>query len=532
MDIINILDSNNIKHDMSGSYIVIQCPFCRKEDINGTPLGTFMIDPNSGRGSCGEAECNVTVGHESWLEKFGIISSETPKPRKKYPFKKRDKKSSDLVQPAPKKPAERIKKIEKLERVVSFPTWRDTIQSNFPTLVFPAEVAASVLAQILITDITNPFALVFVDAPSSGKTMTINLFDGIKDITYPSDKFSPASFVSNATNVPKEELENIDLLTKIRYKMLLIRDLAVIFSKSEDGLNESLGLLTRVLDGQGLNTDSGTHGQRHLSGDYLFMMLAASTPIRSRVWKVMGSIGSRLFFLNMHSIEKSEAELVAQITSTSTSSKENVCREMTKGFVESLWFHNPQGITWNMNGDKDEYKKIIGRCAKLLSRLRGVTNAWEKKVDDVQVIEFDPPIIENPDRINQLLYNLCRGHAVVCGRTQLTTDDLRPAIEVTFDSAHILRVKLLRGLLDHDGVMKTHEVQSCLDCSKPTALKQMEILRILRIAKIEVIDDDLVGGQEHEIRLSDDLVWFLSNECREIRGLAQVINKTGDGPTI
>jgi len=162
----------------------------------------------------------------------------------------------------------------------------------------------SIISQILIKEISNPFALVLVDVPSSGKTIAINFFDRIPELTYATDKFTPASFVSNASNVKKEDLKNIDLLPKLKYKMFLIRDLATIFSKRDDDLNECLGILTRVLDGEGLNTDTGVHGQRQYVGEYLFMILGASTPLPRKVWKMMGSLGSRLFFLNLGSKKK------------------------------------------------------------------------------------------------------------------------------------------------------------------------------------------------------------------------------------
>src|SRR3989338_8185778 len=100
----------------------------------------------------------------------------------------------------------RIKKVERPERTVYFDQWRQTIEDNFPELLFPAEVSLSVVAQILIKDITNPFALVLVDVPSAGKTITINFFSEIDVLTYATDKFTPASFVSNATNVKREDL--------------------------------------------------------------------------------------------------------------------------------------------------------------------------------------------------------------------------------------------------------------------------------------------------------------------------------------
>ena len=46
--------------------------------------------------------------------------------------------------------------------------------------------------------------------------IAINFFDGIKELTYSTDKFTPASFVSSAANVAKEDLADVDLLPRIQ----------------------------------------------------------------------------------------------------------------------------------------------------------------------------------------------------------------------------------------------------------------------------------------------------------------------------
>ena len=166
----------------------------------------------------------------------------------------------------------RVTKIGKPKQEISIEQWRNTIKKHFPELLFSAEIGLSIIAQILIKDITNPFALVLVGMPSAGKTICLNFFSEIEHLTYASDKFTPASFVSNAVNRKKEDLKKIDLLPRLQYKMFLIRDLATLFSKRDDDLNECLGILTRVLDGEGLSTDGGVHGQRKYVGEYLFML--------------------------------------------------------------------------------------------------------------------------------------------------------------------------------------------------------------------------------------------------------------------
>jgi hypothetical protein len=77
---------------------------------------------------------------------------------------------------------------------------------------------------------------------------------------------------------------------------------------------------------------------------------------------------------------------------------------------------------------------------------------------------------------------LARGHALLCGRTQLATADLARVLEVTFDSAPTIRSKVFRGLLEQNGTLKIGQVEKLLRCSKPTALKEMEALTVLGVA--------------------------------------------------
>lgn len=413
----------------------------------------------------------------------------------------------------------RVKKVPKPEKEISFTEWKEIIKKHFSDCVFAAEVSLSVVAQILITDVTNPFAFVLVDVPSAGKTITLNFFAGIEDITYSTDKFSPASFVSQATNRKKEELAQIDLLPRIRYKAFIVRDLATVFGEREEDLLKSMGTLTRILDGEGLQTDSGVHGQRQYVGDYVFMFLAASTPIMPRVWKLMGNLGSRLFFLCMNSRDKSENELADQLTSGSYKKKEKSCRKVTREFLLTLWNKYPDGVKWDRKAENKEYLLIIARAAKLLARLRGTINVWKDKSQEGENYEHNNVVIEKPDRINQLFYNLCRGHTLVDGRTQINKDDLKLIIELAIDSAPPVRAKLFRKLLEKEGKMKTTEVEVALNCSKPTALKEMETLKLLGLAFITSDEKEGFGQEAKVINLASDFDWFLSEECKEIRGL-------------
>jgi hypothetical protein len=361
--------------------------------------------------------------------------------------------------------------------------------------------------------VTNPFALALVDVPASGKTITLNFFN-IPSLAYATDNFTPASFVSHATNVKREDLIKVDMLPRIRFRTLIIRDLAPIFGAKEDDLLKTLGILTRALDGEGLQTDSGVHGARGYAGDYLFMLLAGTTPIPPRVFKLMGTLGSRLFFLALHSRTKTHGELIAQNRGTSRLQKEQICREATDALFRTLWTTNPNGVEWNKDGDPEDCLHVIARCAELLAVLRGVIQVWHSENDDG--VKHSSPVIELPDRINCLFCNLARGHAMLCGRSQISELDLAPVLELTLDSASRNRSKVFRGLLEQGGALKTSQVEAILRCSKPTALKEMEALVVLGIADKQKIVADY-GGPENELRLAQKFSWFASNQSKGLR---------------
>jgi len=70
----------------------------------------------------------------------------------------------------------------------------------------------------------KPVTVVFEGAPGTGKSLVLNCLLGppnLKEWLYRSDKFSPASFVSQSATVSSIKLKDIDLLPKIKNKVLI-----------------------------------------------------------------------------------------------------------------------------------------------------------------------------------------------------------------------------------------------------------------------------------------------------------------------
>lgn len=410
-----------------------------------------------------------------------------------------------------------------------FIKWKNTIKDNFPELVRAAEVGVSVIAQLNIEDIKNPCALVYVDVPSSGKTITLNFFSGVQSLAYTTDNFTPAAFVSHAANVKKTKLPEIDLLPRIKGKVLIIRELATIFGEREEDLLKNFGILTRVLDGEGLELDSGIHGKRGYAGDYTFMLLAATTPIQPRIWKLMGNLGGRLFFLSLRSKDKTEQNLVNQLLDNSWKEKQTACQDATSIFLTGIWAKYPYPVIWKKDKDPKECLLIIARCAMLLAKLRAPINVWKDKAIDGQEYTSTTPVIEKPDRINQILYNFARGHAFATGRTQITHEDLSVILNVTFDSAPTTRTNLFHILLENNGKATTNLISKSLHCSDETARKEMEALKILGLVDLSE-DAGSIGRPEKTITLKTEFQWFISEECKKLSKMDTMSNSVGKVP--
>ncbi len=380
------------------------------------------------------------------------------------------------------------------EQEVSIEQWRSFITARFPTLTMTAEIVCSVVCQLIIKEIYNPFALVITDKPGSGKTITINFVKDIKGLTHISSDFSPASFVSNIAARSQAQLEQIDLLPRIRWKTLLIKDMAPILSDNDDTLRKRLGILTDVLDGEGYTTESGVYGSRGYKGDYLFMFIAASTPFPGRVWKLMVGLGHRIFFLGLGSKRKKISELLYQIKGKSFKKKEDECREMTHNMIRTIWKNTNRCVEWDQDKDEDAALMYVAQLADFIALFRGDIFVHEERWTQGETLVSTEPRIEDASRANQCLYNLCCGHAILCGRNYMTMEDLWPAVRVCFDTAPNPRPKILRELLLRNGKVNVSQLAIALRCSHRTAKKELH-----KLVSLDVCD----GNMEKESN-SDD----------------------------
>jgi len=315
--------------------------------------------------------------------------------------------------------------------------------------------------------------------------------------------FTRASFVTHSARATEQQLAKADLLPKIRFKILLTPELSTIFRGKPDELAERFSVITRVLDGQGLTTDSGTHGQRGYTGDYLFAWIGCTTPFNDSVWEVMAQLGSRLFFLVMDAGAASTVDDMVKAHSEPQSYKDKLtfCQKEVSQFVEQLFirFGDVRGVAWNAQDDPREILERIAQCATLLAVLR----------TPIPKNANTPPQPESPLRANAVLYNLARGHALVYGRTCLDKDDLPMIARITLSSVAAERQAVLLAFVKHKGDPLTVEhVREATGVSRHTAEGVMEMMAWLGIAVYERPGE----GRASLLTLKPEWAWIAQGE--------------------
>jgi len=395
---------------------------------------------------------------------------------------------------------------------ITFEDWRKTIKKNFPHLWPYAEACASTVAILLIKD-AQPVALVLQGVPGSGKTTTLNFFKGFP-YSHATDKFTPKSFVSHVAQKKTEELEKIDLLPRIKDIVLITPDLNTLFGAKPEELVETFSLLTRVLDGQGLITDSGVYGTRGYTGEHMFTWIGATTPIPHSVWDLFGNLGARMYFMYVSKKHKPKKERIKEIKERPYKEKIVECNKATLRFLKGIW--SKKELVWNRQNDADYVLERIIDLANLLVRLRGKVNVVIKEEYGDKTY-WTEPIIEEPERAIEALYALARGHAIIKGRTQITIEDLPVVIDIALSSAPYDRVITFAYLLNK-GQVTTKKVMEDLKCSRSTAIRKIKMLELLELVQLEKDSTETIGGEQstYTMKLKKEFKWFTTDEFKKM----------------
>jgi hypothetical protein len=384
----------------------------------------------------------------------------------------------------------------------------DIVNVKIPELWEPLEFVLSMTKILNLKDCTLPFAGILLGSPSSWKTVAIELLRGLQNTFY-TDNFTAKSFVSHNTSVPREQLVDIDLLPRIRNKAFLTPELGPTFAKKDEDLVEIIGIITRILDGHGFESDSGAHGHRGYNGTYMFVLIGAAVDIPWKVHKLLGTIGPKLYFLRLRKSEKSEDQYLSELKNDDFNERISEIKELMIDYQN--WFHvcplielenKLSKIKWDSQKDDENALRIIVRLASLLSHLRGVVQTRETKDTQGTEYAYTFATTEMPSRAMTQLRNLGRGHSLLKGRNYITMEDISLLVKVVLSTAAIERVLIFDLLIANRGRLTTSQIVDSLNTTPPTAKRTMAEFKALELVNIISLGHE--ENAEKQIILEDE----------------------------
>jgi hypothetical protein len=398
---------------------------------------------------------------------------------------------------------------------------RNTVKANIPSLWPGLEFVLSAKSILNIKGCTLPFAGILLGPPSCLKTVNIELFRKWPQ-TYYTDNFSARSFVSHSTAVPREQLEEIDMLPRIKGKLFLTPELAPTFAAKDDELIQVLGIVTRILDGHGYESDTGAHGHRGYNERMMFVWVGAAVDIPRKVYKHLATLGPKLYFLRLgRSTNKSEDDYYEEIDHDF----EAKIKEIRDALFEYLKYfeicrhaaveNGLPKILWNDTEDEEAAERQIIKLGQLLARLRGVVSTWETHGTQGSDYSYSIPTIEEPGRAITQLRNLARGHALSKGRNHITSEDIPIVIKVVLSTASIERATIFGVLIAAKGTLTTSQITASLNITAHTGHRTMTELSALGLGDISSLTEQL--NSEKKITLKPEFSWFLSEEFQRLR---------------
>jgi hypothetical protein len=398
----------------------------------------------------------------------------------------------------------------------------DVIKNNIPQLWMSIQLITAVKCILNIADCTLPLIMILLGAASSLKTVPIEMLRQLPNV-FCTDSFTAKAMVSHSTAVKKEELPDIDMLPKIKNKLFLAPELSPLFTKKDDDLIEILGIMTRIADGRGYESDTGAHGHRGYTGEYMFTMVGAAIDIPYKVHKYLGTLGPKLYFFRLPKLIKSDDDYFNQLKGNPFSVKFQNIKIALIDYLQ--WLEkcpnmelDPKSklrkIVWDSDKDDDECLHVIIRVAKLLSHLRAVVPTWDTSRSQGTDYTYATAQREEPDRAMEQLRNLSRGSALSKGRNYITKEDLSIPIKVVLSTASIDRVNIFDLLIAWRGILTTRLMKSSLNISHKTAHRIMTELKAVGLVDIE---ESPSQTEEKVIRLKPEFDWFLSEEFNDLR---------------
>lgn len=219
----------------------------------------------------------------------------------------------------------------------------------------------------------------------------------------------------------------------------------------------------------------------------------------------MAQLGSRMFFLVMDAAAEPTVEDLVSANLQPVVYEEGIsrCRAVIHPFLDSLFTSHGsiRGMHWNPEENPPDVLTSIAQCAKLLAVLR---TPYERD---------NTSLPESPHRANAVLYNLARGHALICGRTQLAIEDLPTVAQVTLSSIPFRRRAVLQLMAEQDGKPVTvSQVEKATNVTRHTAEEIMREMDALGLMEFQSEG----AGKAASLAMNSEWAWCMTERFRAL----------------
>jgi hypothetical protein len=365
----------------------------------------------------------------------------------------------------------------------SFERLQRLFDVHYPGLFRGLEAMLAVFCTLALKGRTKPLSLIFEAVSGAGKSTIVQMAfpvdgSGIAQRVYRSDKFTPKAFVTHAANIPKNKIDEADLLPKLHQKVLLTKELAPIFRGRTDDLTDTFSILISVLDGKGFTSDSGMRGRRGYQRPIVFNWIGATTPLPAQTHRIMAQLGTRLLFYELPPVDIPESQLLAYAKRDDTSQAEVDCQSAVNRFLVQLFQQHPVGsVSPESVFISDKLLEKLVHWAQFLVRARAEIR-FDKEYGDWEPIAALLP--ETPYKVVDYFKEIARGRALVHGRATVDGEDLELVGHIAISSVPGHLRPIVHELRKAECV-DTGRCMALCGVSDTTARRYMKELQLLEI---------------------------------------------------
>jgi hypothetical protein len=324
----------------------------------------------------------------------------------------------------------------------------------------------------------------------------------------------------------EEELEENDLLPQMKNRLFLTPELAPIFTIKDEDLAKTIGIITRIADGDGYRNNSGAHGQRGYGSSedkLIFTWIGATVDIPFRVYKMLSHLGFKLYFFRLPYEDDTEEQLLLGMSEDFGSQIDAIKKELYEYLYlfemgpHLIYDNELHKVKWDKPKDNVDAKKYIVKLGILIQHLRCIVTTWQTEGTQGSEYGYSVSQPEKPKRAIQVLFNIAKGHALLTGRNYITLEDIPIVIKTVLSTALIDRVGVLFLLINNGGKASTDDIVRHLNVTPPTARRTMTELKAIGLVEMYDQKSEHDTNYMKHIRLKDKFEWFLTEEFERLR---------------